>query len=88
MQNAETAEDGTGTSNTQHSASNIEPASEGGANRAGCKKCYESPANKGDFVINLGYTPWCHRGVAGKTPSARAERSQRGGGWSELDKCG
>jgi hypothetical protein len=45
------------TSNVEDPTSNIEPEGEGSAMRAGRKKCYESPANKGDFVINTGYTP-------------------------------
>ena len=34
--------------------------------------------------VSIGAAP----GFPGKTPSARAERSRRSGGWSELDKCG
>ncbi|MGO8926371.1 MAG: hypothetical protein ACLQU3_05705 [Limisphaerales bacterium] len=76
------------TSNIQHRTLNIEPEGEGSAMRAGGKKCYGSPANKGDFVINTGYSPGHHRGVAGKTPLARAERTRRSRGWNGLDKCG
>ena len=40
------------------------------------------------YAIHIGYTPSYHRAATGNTPSARAERSRRGGGGSELDKCG
>ena len=42
-----------------HRTWNIEGGSEGSPKRAGCKKCYEGPANKGDFVIHIGYSPLC-----------------------------
>jgi hypothetical protein len=62
------------TPNIEHPTSNTESESEGSAKRAGGKKCCHTPVNKGDFVINTGYTPSYHRGGTGKTPSARAER--------------
>jgi hypothetical protein len=45
-------------------------AGTGGAKRAGCRKYWEGPANKGDLAIQIGYTPWYHRRATGNTGSA------------------
>jgi hypothetical protein len=47
--------------------------------RAGGKKCYGSPANKGDFVINTGYTPVYHRAASGASPAQHEAGKPRTG---------
>jgi hypothetical protein len=81
-------DEGWGSRSVRRPTSNIHRESGGSVKRAGGKKYYGSPANKGDFVINTGYTPSYHRGVARKTQSARVRPSRRSGGWSGMDKCG
>jgi hypothetical protein len=53
-------------SKVQHPTPNLK--SEGGAQRIECKKCYKTPANKGDSMINTGYTPGYHRAASGASP--------------------
>jgi hypothetical protein len=62
--------------NIQHRTSKTELEGEGGAKRVRGKKGYGSPANKGDFVINNGYTPGYHRTASGTSPAQHGARKR------------